>query len=44
MQKDPMINTLSNNMLIVCNLPTTGSLYSVTKILVNINLKFGEWT
>lgn len=40
--KDPMINTL-NNMLMVCNLPTIGSLYSVTKIL-NINLKFGEWT
>lgn len=28
----------------VCNLPTIGSLYSVTKILVNINFKFGEWT
>lgn len=42
--KDPMINTLNNNMLMVYNLPTIGSLYSITKILVNINLKFGEWT
>ena len=39
--KDPMINTLNNNMLMVSNLPTSDS---IIKILANINLKFGEWT
>lgn len=39
--KDPMINTLNHNMLMIPNLPTS---YSDIKILVNINLKFVEWT
>lgn len=39
--KDPMINTLNHNRLMIPNLLTS---YSVIKILVNINLKSVEQT